>query len=218
MAYFPLPQSECSCASSFFNFSGRDRRGGKNERKRMKALKKIWNAVTTVIVILAVLLAVLLVGVRLIGLRTYTVLSGSMEPKYHTGSLIYVKSADPLTLEAGDDITFMLDEDTVATHRIIEVLPDEADETVVRFRTQGIANDVPDGGTVHCRNVIGTPVFTVPYLGYVANYIQAPPGKYVAISAGALLLALVFIPDLFADEKKEKDGKEKATAENPPEA
>ena len=175
----------------------------------MKAVKKIWNAVTTIFVILAVVLAVLLVGVRLVGLRTYTVLSGSMEPKYHTGSLIYVKSVDPLTLKVGDDITFMLDEDTVATHQIIEVLPDEEDSEVVRFRTQGIANEVPDGGTVHCRNVIGTPVFTIPYLGYVANYIQAPPGKYVAIAAGALLLALVFIPDLFKDDEEKKEKKEK---------
>ena len=53
--------------------------------------KKVWNVVSSILVSLAVLLAVLLVGVRLVGLRPYTVLSGSMEPTYHTGSLIYVK-------------------------------------------------------------------------------------------------------------------------------
>ena len=50
-------------------------------------MKKTKNAVGTVIVILAVLLAVLLVGVRLTGLQVYTVLSGSMEPAYHVGSI-----------------------------------------------------------------------------------------------------------------------------------
>ena len=55
-----------------------------------KRVQKVWNAVTTVLVILVVVLALLLVGVRLVGLRPMCVLSGSMEPTYHTGSLIYV--------------------------------------------------------------------------------------------------------------------------------
>ena len=52
---------------------------------------KIWNAITTIIVVLVVILALLLVGVRIVGLQVFTVLSGSMEPTYHTGALIYVK-------------------------------------------------------------------------------------------------------------------------------
>ena len=56
-----------------------------------KSIKKIWNIISIVIVVVVVALAVLLVGVRVIGFDTYAVLSGSMEPTYHTGSLIYVK-------------------------------------------------------------------------------------------------------------------------------
>lgn len=172
-----------------------------------KAVKKIWNIVTSIIVALAVLLAIALVGVRLIGFQVFTVLSGSMEPTYHVGSLIYVKDVDYTELEAGDVITFMLDEDTVATHRIVEVVPDETDSSVLRFKTKGDANAAEDGSLVHHKNVIGTPVFTIPKLGYVANYIQNPPGMYVAISAGAVLLLLVFLPDLFS--KGEKEGTKK---------
>lgn len=79
----------------------------------------------------------------------------------------------------------MLDENTVATHRVVEVVPDEDDPSTLRFRTKGDANDAEDGSLVHYKNVIGTPVFTIPKLGYAANYIQHPPGLYVAISAGA---------------------------------
>ena len=157
-----------------------------------------------------VILAMLLVGARLIGLQVFTVLSGSMEPTYHVGSLIYVKDVDPLELESGDVITFLLDEDTVATHRIVEVVPDETDPTVVRFRTKGDANDAEDGSLVHYKNVIGSPVFTIPQLGYAANYIQNPPGTYIAISAGAILLLLVFLPDLFGgEEEKEQKPRQK---------
>ncbi|MFW5617797.1 MAG: signal peptidase I [Prevotella pectinovora] len=168
------------------------------------SLKKIWNVISSILVALVVLLALLLVGARVVGLQVFTVLSGSMEPTYHTGSLIYVKKVDPYTIKEGQPITFMLDENTVATHRVVGIVPDEEDPTVIRFRTKGDANDAEDGGLVHYKNVIGTPVFTIPKLGYLANYVQHPPGMYVAISAGAVLLLLVFIPDIFADDDKKK--------------
>lgn len=173
-----------------------------------KTIKKIWNIITNIIVVLAVILAVALVGVRLVGLQVFTVLSGSMEPTYHVGSLIYVKDVDYKELEAGDVITFMLDEDTVATHRIVEVVPDENEPDTLRYRTKGDANDAEDGSLVHYKNVIGTPVFTIPGLGYFADYIQNPPGTYVAISVGAILLLLVFLPDLFSSDPKEEKRKE----------
>jgi len=169
-------------------------------------IKKVWNIATTVIVVLVVIVAVLLVGVRIFGLQVFTVVSGSMEPAYPVGSLIYVKEADVSRLENGDVITFMLNENTVATHRIVEVVPDETDATVIRFRTKGDANEAEDGSLVHYKNVIGTPVFKIPYMGYVANYIQNPPGMYVAIAGAAFLLMLVFILDLLGseDEKEKK--------------
>lgn len=167
-----------------------------------KTLKKIWNTFTTILVVVAVVLAVLLAGARLVGLQVFTVLSGSMEPTYHVGSVIYVKSVDYTQLREGDAITFMMDETTVATHRIVGVVPDENDPSVIRYRTKGDANDVEDGSLVHYKNVIGTPVFTIPYLGYVANYIQNPPGTYVAISAGAIFLLLMFLPDLLGPEEE----------------
>ena len=98
-------------------------------------IRKIWNIFTSALVALAVLLALLLVGARLVGLQVFTVLSGSMEPTYHTGSLIYVKKVDATKLSEGTVITFMLDEDTLATHRIVGVVPDEEDPSVIRYRT-----------------------------------------------------------------------------------
>ena len=175
-----------------------------------KAKKKkptAWGIISTVLVVIIVVLAVALVGVRLFGIQTYTVLSGSMEPTYHTGSLIYVVKVDYKDLKVGDPITFMLDEDTIATHRIVEVIPDPEDPEVIRYRTKGDANKVEDGGTVHYKNIIGKPVFTIPGLGYIANFVQKPPGMYFAIAAGVLLIVLIFLPDLLAKgDKKNKSG------------
>ena len=176
----------------------------------MKTLKTIWNIITTVLVALVVVLAVLLVGVRVVGLTPYVVLSGSMEPTYHTGSLIYVKKVDPFTIEAGTPITFMLDEDNIATHRVVEVVPDETDSTVVRFRTKGDANDAEDGTLVHYKNVIGTPVFSIPYLGYVSDYITNPPGMYIGFTVLGIIILMLFAPDLLrAADKADKKAEEK---------
>lgn len=178
-----------------------------------KTIKKILNVISTILVVIVVVLALLLVGARFIGLNVYTVLSGSMEPTYHVGSLIYVKDVDTDELKAGDVITYMLDEDTIVTHRIVDVIPDETDPSIIRFQTKGDANDSVDGSLVHYKNVIGTPVFSIPKLGYLANYIQKPPGRYIAISAGAIILLLVFLPDLFSDDDKSEKKKKKQNNE-----
>lgn len=178
-----------------------------DKTKKASKGKSIVNMIGTIGVVLVVVLTILLVGVRIVGIHPYTVLSGSMEPTYHTGSLIYVKSIDPFELEAGDVITFMLDEDTLATHRIVEVVPDPEDPSTIRFVTKGDANEFVDGSMVHYKNVVGTPIFTIPYLGYLANFVQNPPGLYIAIAFCAFLVLLAFLPDLFDEEKPKKKGK-----------
>lgn len=162
--------------------------------------KKVWNIFTTVIVVLVVIFAVLLIGVRLFGVQVYSVISGSMEPEYPVGSLIYVKDINPSEIEVNDVITYVLPSETPSTHRVVRI-----DEENQLFYTKGDANETEDGAPVHFKNLIGTPVFKIPYLGYVAYYIQHPPGMYIAIAAGAVLLILVFLPDLFKKDKKKDE-------------
>lgn len=171
-----------------------------------KTLKRIWDSITTVLVAAIVLLAVLLVGFRLAGFRAYAVLSGSMEPTYPVGALLFVKPSDPFAIQPGDPITYLVAEKTVVTHRVTEVLPDGNDASVVRFRTKGDANNVEDGTLVHSSNLIGKPVLSVPVLGYLANYIQHPPGTYIAIAAAGVIVLLAFLPG--DEEQKKKRSKE----------
>lgn len=168
----------------------------------IQTIKKTANILSTLAVILALVLVLLLVAPRVFGMHVFTVLSGSMEPSYPVGSLIYVKSVDPFQLKEGDVITFLLDEDTVATHRIVDIVPDDEEDSVIRFRTKGDANDAEDGSLVHCRNVVGTPIFTIPKLGFFADYIRHPPGMYIAISAAAIVLLILLLPDLLFREKE----------------
>lgn len=206
----------------------------------MRAIQRIWNIISTLFVIGMILLAIALVGVRLVGLTPFAVLSGSMEPTYHVGSLIYVKDAEPSEIEVGDPITFVVNEDLlVATHRVVgietyttghrEVL-DEAgnpvkdedgntvyeeydlEETSYYYQTKGDANDDVDGGAVYYKNVIGTPVFSIPYLGYLSSWLQTRKGMIMGISIALVILILTFLPDLLnaVDDEPKKDSPKKA--------
>ena len=209
----------------------------------MKAFRRIWSVITTIVVILIVFLAIALVGVRVFGLTPYTVLSGSMEPTYHVGSLIYVKEVEPSEVEVGDPITFVVNEDLlVATHRVVEIdvqtsrqqtIVDEngeamvdaegnpiyeevpLDEPAYYFTTKGDANDAVDGAQVYYKNLLGVPVFTIPYLGYLSSWIQTKKGMIISINVALILLLLTFLPDLLrsvddAPKKKKKRRKRPA--------
>lgn len=171
-----------------------------------RIVKYILKPITTLLVVVTVVFAILVVGVRLLGVEIYVVLSPSMEPVYPTGTLLYVKEADPDELQVGDIITFRL-YDITATHRIIEVLEEEP----LKFRTQGDANDIADTEPVPAANIIGKPVFSLPYLGYAASYIQKPPGSYAAIAISAAIVFLVLIVDLLDNLAKAKEAKANTT-------
>ncbi len=164
-------------------------------------LKKIWNIVSTALVVLMVLCAVFLMGSRLMGFRCFNIISPSMEPKYGVGDLIYVREVDPTTIQEGDVITFLLNEDlVVGTHRVVRV-----DVKNQRFYTKGDANEIEDQNSVHFNNVIGVPKFSVPKLGYVCDFIQNPPGMYITIGVGIVLILLVFVPDMIGKKKEEEN-------------
>ncbi len=201
-----------------------------------KTLKKIWNIVSTALVVLIVLCAVFLMGSRIVGYHVYTVLSGSMEPEYMVGDLLYVKHVDnrdfsnitdPMELEiakqekidkilsmieegslkVGDPITFMLNETTVATHRIVGI-----DTENHKFVTQGDANETTE--EVMFLNLVGEVSFSIPKLGWVSDFIQNPPGMYYTIAGGVVLILLVFLPDMIGKKKREEDDPELAAAQS----
>lgn len=171
------------------------------EDVEMNKIRKIWNVISTSLVVLVVCFAVFLMGSRLLGYHVFNVISGSMEPTYSVGDLIYVKRVNPYDIKEGTAITFVLNEDlVVATHRVVEV-----DEENQYFYTKGDANDTVDSAPVHFNNLIGVPKFHIPLLGYVSDFIQNPPGMYITLGVGTVLIAAVFLPDIIRQIKKKED-------------
>ena len=138
-------------------------------------MKTCWSIISTIVLAVLVILLIAFGGVRLFGLTPYMVTSGSMEPEYPVGSLIYVKEVPPEQIDVGDVITFRLtDGQTVATHQVYE-----ADRAQEEFRTQGINNRDSEGNILHdaepvkYTSVLGCPVTVIPYLGYYIDGTDA---------------------------------------------
>ena len=174
-------------------------------------MKRIWDILSGLLVAVVVLAAAGLVLLRVTGYQVFNVVSGSMEPTYSVGDLLYVKSVDPDAVKVGDPITFVLNENlVVATHRVVRI-----DAENRHFYTKGDANETADAAPVHFNNLIGIPTISIPKLGYVSDFVQHPPGTYIAVGAGLMLLAALFLPEMLQGKKaaqQEKQNKKEEIA------
>ncbi|MFC0522023.1 signal peptidase I SipW [Pontibacillus salicampi] len=120
------------------------------------------------------------------GYQLKSVLSGSMEPVFETGSIISIKLREEgASFDKGDIITFYDRDKVVVTHRITEVK--KARDQLV-YTTQGDSNDGADKDPVLAKQIIGEYTgFTVPYAGYALNFASSKTGS----------AALLFIPGAF---------------------
>lgn len=165
--------------------------------------KKICSFLSALILIALAVLAGMLLIPRVMGYQTMAVLTGSMEPNYHVGSLIYVKEVDPSSLKKGDVITYRISDETVVTHRIVEVHSDS--QEVV---TKGDANNANDGNPVAYANIVGKAEFNIPYLGFIAINAKTPKGIIAICAVLVLIILLTFLPEIFS--KDDEDGKDES--------
>lgn len=121
------------------------------------------------------------------GFKIYTVVSGSMEPAIHIGSVV-VSQPQP-EYKVGDVITFVPNgakkADSV-THRIFAVKKDAKGATF--FETKGDANKTPDIEPVSAKSVLGKEVLAIPYLGYPISFAKTRDGLIFLIIIPATLI------------------------------
>ncbi|WP_052356881.1 signal peptidase I [[Clostridium] dakarense] len=156
----------------------------KTEKKKFD-ISKILNSM--VIFVLVVLVLNLLTTksdklFELIGYRSYTVLSGSMEPEFYPGDLVIIKHKNKTDIKVNDVVIFRDNEGVIITHRIIE-------ETNEGYITKGDNNNVNDADELIEDNIIGEVKFSIPKLGYLIKFLSNP--KIIAVEL-ILLSGLIF--------------------------
>jgi signal peptidase len=161
--------------------------------------QKVWKITSNLITGLLFLLLIFMIFVvvsskasggepNFLGYQLKTVLSGSMEPTFMTGSIIAVKPVEnAATLKKGDIITFKESEDKLITHRIVEVNK-SGNQTM--YTTKGDNNEDPDTNPIMSQNVVAKYTgFTIPLLGYLIDFAKSSKGMAtLLITPGVLLL------------------------------
>ena len=126
-----------------------------------------------------------------------------------TGSVIAVKPVNnPTDLKKGDIITFKIDQQNLATHRITEVLHQKGS---ILYRTKGDNNKSSDLDPVLSQNVVDKySGFTIPYLGYFQEFAKSKNGALLfLILPGILLLIYSIISILKALKEIDRSSKPK---------
>ena len=152
---------------------------------------------TIIIAVLLVIVSVLYLP-KLLGFREYNVLTGSMLPDYPIGSMVYVKEIPFEELKTDDVISYYINSDTVATHRIVELFPEEK-----KIVTKGDANTNKDA-PISDDKVIGRVDFKVPYLGAFAVWLKTKAGLRSVILLFGVSVALIVVADLLSDKKAKR--------------
>lgn len=176
---------------------------------------KVLNIIEKVMIAILLVVMVALIGVaflpRLFGYQPYTVISGSMEPKYHVGCIVYVKPIEFDEIEVGDALTLRLGDSansTPFTHEVIEI--NKENKTIT---TQGIANDNADGESSYSRVIGKATDFSIPYAGYVLNWASSSSAKIIFITYLVLVVIIMVAQSLlkkvsYDDEKEDTTKKE----------
>ncbi len=132
------------------------------------------------------------------GYKPFIVLSGSMEGKIHKGDLIITKMIDPNVLKTGDIIAFRDVENTVTTHRIIDVVENKGTK---KFITKGDNNSTQDRNLVALDDVEGIYVTRIAGFGTMMKSLAEP----TTVLTLALIITIVFVICFAISMRKDKN-------------
>jgi signal peptidase len=111
-----------------------------------------------------------------VGMRSLSVMSGSMEPAIHTGDVIVDQWIHPSDARVGDAISFNDPSrgNIVLTHRVTSM---RARSDGVDFVTRGDANTGVERWSAPAMGRIGRVAYRVPHAGYLMVFTRTPVGK-----------------------------------------
>ncbi len=136
------------------------------------------------------------------GYKPFIVLSGSMETEIHKGDLIIAKKINPKKLKENDVIAFRDAENTVTTHRIIDIVEDDGQ---TYFITKGDNNNTQDQNMVEYKDVEGIYVLRIPNVGNMMNSLAQPTTILIVVMG----ITIIFIIGFMISNKKQQEADRK---------
>jgi len=166
----------------------------------MAILKKIVH-ILSYICYLAIILYVAVCIPSVFGYKPLVVLTGSMEPVFKPGSVIFYEKVEKSDIKQGDIITFKIDDGTYVSHRVNRIVDG-------LYETKGDRNNTPDGKLISYSDVLGKNTnFSIPYIGYYVSFVNN--NLYLVMIVIIILVSEFLLSNLGTVDIDNNVGKEK---------
>lgn len=134
------------------------------------------------------------------GIKTFTIVSRSMEPTLEINDVVFIKKYDINKLQEGDIIAFVQDEDII-THRIEKI---EINEKKRLFITKGDSNNTTDLKKINEFQIEGKYIGKIPKIGKIFSLLK---NKYVFIIVIVILIICYLLERKKLNKKIERKKK-----------
>ena len=185
----------------------------KNEKfkKIFKIIKGIINTIIVIVVMSFVLIVCLqrFSGnkISFLDYRMFTVVTGSMEPKYKIGDVLIAKEKDPSEIKIGDAISYLATKgeikNNVVTHEVVNITKDENGKYL--FHSKGLSNLIEDP-VVHEEQLYGVVVHKAKLLSFIRKIISTDIGMLLFIIIPILyIIVSEMVATLIEKEEKRRE-------------
>ncbi len=163
--------------------------------------KKLNALLTSLVIFISVVCVGIVFLPSIIGLKAYSIETGSMSPTIPEGSMVYIKPCNSFDDYAVGDVVTFTDPSTGKsfTHRVIQT-----DTANGEFITKGDANAEPDLKPTSAQLAVGKVQLAIPLLGYAASFFKATVVK-IAVAVIYIAWAAIEIEIYLAERKKNYD-------------
>lgn len=170
----------------------------KRKNKRVKLFRAIMYVILIPIIVYNIFLIIYSVINKnetpsFFGVKTFVIVSGSMQPNLMIGDIVIVKKCDKSQINTGDIISYRSGQ-SVITHRIVEI---SEEEKQTGYITKGDNNNVKDNAVVKYEDIEGKYIGKVSKLGNIVLFLK---NKIVIISI-ILIFYLIYAHELKVNEK-----------------
>lgn len=190
------------------------------KNKGINILKKMINICISIIFGIAIVIIISLTIQKIIlkesvpdifGYKILQVMSGSMSGEFETGDTILIKEIkDESDLKIGDVITYQVTENTLVTHRIINIT--KFGETL-EYTTKGDANNTEDNEKILFSDIEGKYVKKLRLISKLISFMQKTYGMIITFTIPILLIMWTINNEKIKEERKNKRREKRLTHE-----
>lgn len=176
-----------------------NKRSKRNETKR-KLIKIIVYIIAIPIIIYNLFIIVFSIinqdeTPNLFGIKTFVVVSGSMEPNLNIGDIVVVKKCNENEIDKNDIISYRYGE-SIITHRIVEIIETENGREYI---TKGDNNNVNDNINLKYEDIEGKYVGKIKYIGKMIMFLKSKEIMILIVAS----LCFIYWCDVRNEEKFE---------------